>query len=114
MLRWLWWKSKFELETMKVGVESLVQVKGKWGQHSHPHRVRVVVFIKKWLVCLAQKEKALREGGKLIYMDIKCGGVSLREFERLHTSREHRNNRGSRSRMQTLKPSYLPWSPPSS
>lgn len=28
-------------------MESLVQVKGKWGQHPHPHRVRVMMFIKK-------------------------------------------------------------------
>lgn len=28
-------------------MESLVQVKGKWDQHPHPHRRTVVVFIKK-------------------------------------------------------------------
>ena len=59
-------------------------------------------------MCLAQKEKALRERGKLIYMDIKCGGVSLREFERLLTSREQKNKRGSCSRRQTLRPLHLP------
>ena len=75
MLRW---RSRFELERMRVagscsgdGELGLRPVSSQ-GVYIHGGRRS----LRQWLVCLAQKEKALGKGGKLIYMDTKWGGGS--------------------------------------